>query len=488
MSRITGYSLTMPFAPRMSRAFRQEDLLGPHRARVLPLPEAPGEERHLALDEASHARPRHALLLAEELVQPVVVDLARGHRDPLAARGVARPQAGSYKLDSRSITRHISVHLETLKVFCDVVETRSFSAAASQNFVTQSAVSQQIRTLEDRYGRRLLERTRGNVQLTPAGEILYQVSKEIVQRYQDMEARLQALANVIAGTVRVATVHSIGLYELSAQIKRYLKAYPQVHLHLAYSRSSRIYEDVLKGNVDIGVVAYPSRPCTSRTRSSCGRSGSSTGRASTSPRRRRSSSSSCARNESRVRCNAGPGRGHARVPRAPPGGRRRELHARAGGAAGLWRCALRGRVGVRAPAGRALRPHRPPSPGALRERDRADRALPPRHAHERRAAHRRAAARPARLPGCGRRAHVGPRLPHTRRPRRCPGGRPGGALALDRQSVRRRRGMGGRLRARRGRGAALRGGLQPGRRVRVPPRGARGRGAGRPPRPRRRGA
>ena len=151
------------------------------------------------------------------------------------------------------------MHLETLKVFCDVVETRSFSTAASQNFVTQSAVSQQIRTLEDRYGRRLLERTRGNVQLTPAGEILYQVSKEIVQRYQDMEARLQALAKVVAGTVRVATVHSIGLYELSAQIKRYLKAFPQVHLHLEYSRSNRIYEEALKGNVDIGVVAYPAR-------------------------------------------------------------------------------------------------------------------------------------------------------------------------------------------------------------------------------------
>ena len=151
------------------------------------------------------------------------------------------------------------MHLETLKVFCDVVETRSFSTAASQNFVTQSAVSQQIRSLEDRYGRRLLERTRGNVQLTPAGEILYQVSKEIVQRYQDMEARLQALAKVVAGTVRVATVHSIGLYELSAQIKRYLKAFPQVHLHLEYSRSTKIYEDALKGNIDLGVVAYPAR-------------------------------------------------------------------------------------------------------------------------------------------------------------------------------------------------------------------------------------
>src|SRR5207245_227640 len=61
------------------------------------------------------------------------------------------------------------------------------------------------------------------------------------------------------GTGRVATVHSIGLYELSTQIKRYLKAYPQVHLHLAYSRSSRIYEDISKGNVDVGVVAYPAR-------------------------------------------------------------------------------------------------------------------------------------------------------------------------------------------------------------------------------------
>ena len=55
------------------------------------------------------------------------------------------------------------MHLETLKVFCDIVETRSFSTAASKNFVTQSAVSQQIRMLEQRYGRQLLERTRGNV-------------------------------------------------------------------------------------------------------------------------------------------------------------------------------------------------------------------------------------------------------------------------------------------------------------------------------------
>jgi DNA-binding transcriptional LysR family regulator len=151
------------------------------------------------------------------------------------------------------------VHLETLKVFCDVVETKSFSVAASQNYVTQSAVSQQIRMLEEKYGKQLLERTRGNVQLTPAGEILYQVSKDIVQRYGELEARLQAATKVVGGTVRVATVHSIGLYELSAQLKRYLKAYPQVQLQLEYSRSNKIYDDALRGAIDLGVVAYPSR-------------------------------------------------------------------------------------------------------------------------------------------------------------------------------------------------------------------------------------
>jgi DNA-binding transcriptional LysR family regulator len=151
------------------------------------------------------------------------------------------------------------MHLETLKVFCDVVESRSFSAAASQNYVTQSAVSQQIRMLEERYGRRLLERTRGNVRATPAGEILYRASKDIVALYEDLEARLAAATDVVAGSVRLVAVHSIGLYELSQPLKRFLKDYPQVQLRLEYGRSSRIYEDAQRGDLDLGIVAYPQR-------------------------------------------------------------------------------------------------------------------------------------------------------------------------------------------------------------------------------------
>ncbi len=151
------------------------------------------------------------------------------------------------------------MHIETLKVFCDLVDTGSFSVAAAQNFVTQSAVSQQIRTLETRYGRKLVERAKRRVRPTPAGEIFYEISKEIVTRYQDLEGRLQAFSNIVAGTVRVATVHSVGLYEFSEGLKRYVKAYPSVNVRLEYKKSSQIYDDVLSGTLDVGVIAYPNK-------------------------------------------------------------------------------------------------------------------------------------------------------------------------------------------------------------------------------------
>jgi DNA-binding transcriptional LysR family regulator len=151
------------------------------------------------------------------------------------------------------------VHLETLQVFCDLVESGSFSAAAAQNFITQSAVSQQIRALEARFDQPLIERTKGHVQPTPAGLLLYQASKDITGRYHELREQIQSFGSVVSGSVRLATVHSVGLYELSEPLKKFLKAYPQVNVHLEYSRSSKIVEDVLNGRIDLGIIAYPTR-------------------------------------------------------------------------------------------------------------------------------------------------------------------------------------------------------------------------------------
>ena len=151
------------------------------------------------------------------------------------------------------------MHIETLKIFCDLVEMASFSAAASHNFVTQSAVSQQVRALEDKYGRKLLERGRGYLRLTPAGKVLYEASKEIVNRFHEMESHVQRLTDTIAGAIHVFTVHTVGLYELAAPVRRFLRAYPQVNLRIEYSRSNRVYDEVKRGEADLGIVAYPTR-------------------------------------------------------------------------------------------------------------------------------------------------------------------------------------------------------------------------------------
>ncbi len=151
------------------------------------------------------------------------------------------------------------MHIETLKVFCDIIESGSFSYAASQNFVTQSAVSQQVRSLEEKYDCRLIERGRAGVKPTAAGQILYNSSKEIVRRFMEFENRLREIGSVVAGSIRVGTVYSIGLHELPPYLSEFLRNFPAVNVHLEYLRSNKIYEDLVEGKIDLGVVAYPAK-------------------------------------------------------------------------------------------------------------------------------------------------------------------------------------------------------------------------------------
>lgn len=151
------------------------------------------------------------------------------------------------------------MHIETLKVFCDIIESGSFSYAASQNFVTQSAVSQQVRSLEEKYDCRLIERGRAGVKPTAAGQVLYTASKEIVRKFVELENRLREIGSVIAGSIRVGTVYSVGLHELPPYLTEFLREYPAVNVHLEYLRSNKIYEDLVEGKIDLGIVAYPAK-------------------------------------------------------------------------------------------------------------------------------------------------------------------------------------------------------------------------------------
>jgi DNA-binding transcriptional LysR family regulator len=149
------------------------------------------------------------------------------------------------------------MQIESLKVFCDLIDTRSFSKAAARNAISQSAVSQQIRTLEDRFGRKLIERSRRGLGPTAAGVVFYQGCREVLEHYAALIDEMSGVGNTVRGTVRIATIYSVGLYELPALVRRFIKAYPAVNIQIEYSRTNKIYEDLIGGSIDLGLVAYP---------------------------------------------------------------------------------------------------------------------------------------------------------------------------------------------------------------------------------------
>jgi DNA-binding transcriptional LysR family regulator len=151
------------------------------------------------------------------------------------------------------------MQIESLKVFCDLAETESFTKAAQINTVTQSAVSQQISSLERQFKSLLIERSKKKFRLTREGQVLYEYSKQIIQTYDSLHNRLQEIKDIISGTIRVATIYSIGLHDLPPYLKKFLKTYPTVNVHLEYRRANQVYDDVLSNVVDLGLVAYPVR-------------------------------------------------------------------------------------------------------------------------------------------------------------------------------------------------------------------------------------
>jgi DNA-binding transcriptional LysR family regulator len=151
------------------------------------------------------------------------------------------------------------VQIESLKVYCDLAETESFTKSAQINGVTQSAVSQQISSLERHFKSILIERSKKKFRLTREGQLLYEYSKKILALYESLDSELQEIKDIVSGTIRVSTIYSIGLHDLPPYLKKFLKTYPTVNVHVEYRRANQVYDDVLGNVVDIGLVAYPAK-------------------------------------------------------------------------------------------------------------------------------------------------------------------------------------------------------------------------------------
>ncbi|NJL18866.1 MAG: LysR family transcriptional regulator [Bdellovibrionaceae bacterium] len=151
------------------------------------------------------------------------------------------------------------MQVESFRVFRDLVESQSFSKAAHLNNITQSAVSQQIRAMEERFHIPLIERSSKRFSLTREGELLYEISKDITSSFDSLLHQFNEMRNIVSGNIRIATVYSIGLHELPPYIKHFLREFPNVNVHVEYRRSNQVYEEVQTGTCDLGLVAFPAQ-------------------------------------------------------------------------------------------------------------------------------------------------------------------------------------------------------------------------------------
>jgi len=147
--------------------------------------------------------------------------------------------------------------VEIFKIFCDLAQLKSFSKTAEKHFLSQSAISQQLAQLELIYEAQLIDRKRRPIELTEAGQLFYDACKDIVDRYGQFRSELLALQKSSEGRIKVGAIYSIGMHTLPEYVKKFLVKYPNVNVHIEYLDPDDVYEKVLNGEIDIGLVAVP---------------------------------------------------------------------------------------------------------------------------------------------------------------------------------------------------------------------------------------
>jgi DNA-binding transcriptional LysR family regulator len=147
------------------------------------------------------------------------------------------------------------VHIETLRIFCDLADSRSFSKTAEKHLLSQSAVSQQLAQLELVHRCQFVTRKKRPIELTAAGHVFYKAAKDILERHEQLKSELNTLKAATESRINVAAIFSIGMHSLPDYVKKFMVSYPNVNVHIEYLSATKIYEFVLNGEVDIGLVA-----------------------------------------------------------------------------------------------------------------------------------------------------------------------------------------------------------------------------------------
>jgi len=147
--------------------------------------------------------------------------------------------------------------INTLQAFVAVAETASFSAAAARVHLTQPAISKRIGSLEHSIGRRLFDRIGRRIQLTPAGSVLLEQARSILNEVAEAKRRIANLSTEVSGRLSVGTSHHIGLHRLPPALQQFHDSYPDVQLDLRFLDSEAGCRAVAQGELEMAIVTLP---------------------------------------------------------------------------------------------------------------------------------------------------------------------------------------------------------------------------------------
>lgn len=149
------------------------------------------------------------------------------------------------------------MQIYALKIYCDVVRFRSFSRGAEANNVLQATASQTIRRLEEHLGVTLIDRSCRPWELTPEGKVFYNGSREVVERYYEVEAAVRGTRAAVDLVIRVAAIYSVNLRDMGQCVQRFSQLHPQARVEIEYLHPERVCERVLNDEVNLGIISFP---------------------------------------------------------------------------------------------------------------------------------------------------------------------------------------------------------------------------------------
>jgi DNA-binding transcriptional LysR family regulator len=145
-----------------------------------------------------------------------------------------------------------------LQVFYTVAKQLSFTKAADILYMTQPAVTFQVKQLEEHFNTRLFERSHGKISLTPAGDLVLGYAERILALTGEMEARVGELTGQVTGPLMIGASTTIAEYQLPRILGEFKARFPQVQARLTVANSETVAAKVADHSLDVGLIEAPS--------------------------------------------------------------------------------------------------------------------------------------------------------------------------------------------------------------------------------------